>query len=191
MKYLLKMGWIQLPCKALVETNFDYGKKRKAISFCTKMTELFLKTVKHSFWKMHMQIAHGCKHTCVDQRKHTWACKQGYTHSHTQSDVPPTLQVHMCMHRHTPAKIQCTVFSLLSLDCEFLKEDQCLIHLSSPTPQFRDWNRREVQQSFVKFDQTQAHTWTWAKTILPWMHYWITDVRSFRDVFIASAKIRS
>lgn len=152
------MGWIQLLCKALVETNFDYGKKRKAISFCTKTTELFLKKIKHSFWKIHMQIAHGCRHTCVDQSKLTWTCNQGYTHSHTQAGVSPILQVHVCMHRHTPAKIQCTVFLLLSLDCEFLKGDQCFIHLSSFKAQFRDWNRRDVQQSFVKLYRTQAHT---------------------------------
>lgn len=151
------MGWIQLLCKALVETKFDDAKKRKATSFCTKKTELFLKMIKYSFWKMHMQIAHGCIHTCVDQSKLTWICNQGYTHSHTQAGVSPILQVHECMHRHTPAKIQCIVFSLLSLDCEFLKEDQCLIHLSCPKAQFRDWNRRDVQQSFVKLYGTHLN----------------------------------
>lgn len=39
-------------------------------------------------------------------------------------------------------------FSLLSLDCEFLKVESILFISGAPRLQFRNWNRMDIQQSF-------------------------------------------
>lgn len=95
--------WTKLLCKVLVETKFDYGKQKKknkkAISLCAKTTELFLKTDRAFLLKMHMQIAHGYRHTRADQSKHTWICTPS-TQIHTDRQVC-TLQEQPCVCMHT------------------------------------------------------------------------------------------